>query len=323
MVLLRRAPRLSGAVIARSVAREELIPAAAAANPSARETASQKARMAAVLGLLQHDRAADLVAVRAATRAGMNGSLRALSTSVGTAIAAEPRLAARAPPVVVRAVEAVQRRGDDVVEGVHRVDAPDRGASSSMPGKRRAIASAFGISVCRKCTRVDAVEALADRDARRRRGRAARTPPPRRSAIARARSLLAAEPVEQRAAAERDADRVQRRRGRERTDRREHPADLGVVARVIGARQAIRLAAAAAEVRHDAAPADALRGGASARARSATTSCLRARGTARPAAARRRVAPARRASRSRRSRRRACRCARRRSGTSRRRSNAG
>ena len=129
------------------------------------------------------------------------------------------------------------------------------------------------------------------------------------TSVERARSCSRPSQFEQRAAAQRYADRVQRRRRHARPDRREHPADLGVVARMVGARQAVRLAAAAAEMRNDAAPADRLQARASARAHSATRSCLRARGTARPSAcpAPRRSRPA---SRSRRSRRRAYRRAR-------------
>ena len=54
---------------------------------------------------------------------------------------------------------------------------------------------------------------------------------------------------------------------------------LRVVARVIGARHRSELAAAAAEVRYHAAPAARRRARPSARARSATPSCLRARGS--------------------------------------------
>ncbi len=146
--------------------------------------------------------------------------------------------------------------------------------------------------------------ALADRDAGRhqveRRGHRRR-----RGDRARGVRARAAEPVEQRAAAQRHADRVTSVRARSdaRAHRGEHRADFLVIAGVIGARQAIRLAAAAAKVRNDAAPARAPRASPSAPARNASRSCLRGHGTARPPARRRRVGAHRPASRNPRNRR--------------------
>ena len=67
----------------------------------------------------------------------MNGSLRALSTSVGTAIAGEPRLARRARPIVVGAGEAVQRRGDGVVE--HPTSCARGGSRARVEQARKAL----------------------------------------------------------------------------------------------------------------------------------------------------------------------------------------
>ncbi len=76
----------------------------------------------------------------------------------------EPGLRRRARPVVVGAREAVQRRGDDVVEVPHRAHARDarrveRAGKASCHGER------LRLQRRQEVPRVDAVQALADRDA--------------------------------------------------------------------------------------------------------------------------------------------------------------
>ncbi len=63
-----------------------------------------------------------------------------------------------------------------------------------------------------------------------------------------------AEPLEKRIAAERHANREERRAGRFIAQAPKDPADLLRIARVIGPRQSVRFAGATAKVRHGAAP---------------------------------------------------------------------
>ncbi len=186
--------------------------------------------------------------------AGTKGSLRALSTSVGTSTAGQPRLRRRARPVVVGAREAVQRRRDDVVEVPHRAHARDA-RRVERAGKALCHGERLRLERRQEVPRVDAVEALADRDAGghevERHGHGGR-----RDERARALAAGAPDPVEEGASAERYADRVDRRAGRDaRTDGGEHLPDLLVIARVVRAGPGVGRAAAAAEVRHHAAPA--------------------------------------------------------------------
>src|SRR5205814_10122135 len=102
---------------------------------------------------------------------------------------------------------------------------------------------------CRaKVPGIDAVQALLDGDSRRgeiersRYGSSGSDDP-------RCAMLFSAEPIQERAASERNAHGKQRCARRESPDRLEHPRDLGVITRMIGARATIRLAAAAAEMR--------------------------------------------------------------------------
>ena len=133
-------------------------------------------------------------------------------------------------------------------------------------------------------------------------GPGAPRPPPRSRPRRSAASPRSPSHFAKRIAAERDAGRVERRSAGERLHAPQRPVDLVAVARVIGARQAVGLAAAAAEVEDAAAPA-ALRARApSACARRASSRNPRGRGRGGPRA----CPPGRRRNPRRRNRRRAC-----------------
>src|SRR5262249_15806981 len=166
----------------------------------------------------------------------------------------EPWFAAGTLPIILSPGEAVQRRGDDVVECVHRLHPRDSGGVGQTREAPRD-ADRLGDERAEEVGGGGAVEPDLDGDpgcgeVERRRDRC------RRSYDARCAALLASEPVEQGTAAERNADRKERRKRDETANGGEHPADLGVVSRVIRARQAVWLAAASAKMRYDAAPPD-------------------------------------------------------------------
>jgi hypothetical protein len=82
--------------------------------------------------------------------AGKNGSFFGLTASAGTAMAASQGLAEAAAPVVAGAGEAVQRRGDGVVEFV-QVGGAQHARLVEQAGKARRRAADLAFMVARKC----------------------------------------------------------------------------------------------------------------------------------------------------------------------------
>src|SRR5947209_17545815 len=85
--------------------------------------ARQEADMAAVRGLREHHRVADLVGPRKRMRRH-EWVVPGIEDKGRHGNAGEPWLARRAAPVILGTVESVQRRGHHVVEVVHRFHAP-------------------------------------------------------------------------------------------------------------------------------------------------------------------------------------------------------
>ena len=170
---------------------------------------------------------------------------------------AQVRLGGGAPPVVLGVAEAVQRRGEDVVELVEVA----RGEQARLVEQPRMLAQLrerLGLHRAQEQARVDLpAEPAADRmaareqvDRRAHRGHRAR--------LLRGREAGLLGPAQQGVAAQRDPHR-QHRPALPCRHALEDPVDLLVVTRVVGARREIHLARAAAEVRHRVAPARATR----------------------------------------------------------------
>ena len=158
---------------------------------------------------------------------GRNGSSRALRSSVGTRMRASQRLGARARPVVVGVAEAVQRRGDHVVELAQRARAAHAPPRRRGPGWRASFASALALERREEMARVEAREAAPERVAR---GHEVERRADRRGARRRSRRAVVAalaQPLRERVAAERDAHGVERRAARALARaRRSDPVDL-------------------------------------------------------------------------------------------------
>ena len=210
----------------------------------------REARVAAVSRLLERHARAHFILRR--QRARWDERIVARVEHEGRhADCAQPRLRRCAIPIVIRSREAMQRCSDDIVEVAHRAHAPDlrrvEESRKSLRDRQR-----LGLERRQEVVCIDAIQALADRDAGHgevewrghcgsRRHHARRVAPG------------APEPVQERAAAERHADRVQARcRGDALADRGQHGRDFRMVARVIRTRQPVGLAAATTEMRNDA-----------------------------------------------------------------------
>ena len=166
---------------------------------------------------------------------------------------AQPRCGRRALPVVERAGEPVHRCGEGVIEGKQAAagrDARRIGQARKLPhlGQR------LGPQRAQEVVGVHPVEALAQRmaaggqvEGRADGGAGAQRP--------RRRHRLFARPFGQRIAAQRNAHGEARHLRPALRHLLQHPIDLGAVARVIGARQAIGLAAATAKMHDQALPA--------------------------------------------------------------------
>ena len=171
--------------------------------------------------------------------------------------ARQVRLGRCAGPVVVGVLEAVQWRGEQVVEVV-QVARGQYLLAAEQAGVLGQLGQRLGPHGVEEHAGVDLpVEAAADGVAagrqidRRADGR-------HRTGGGRCAVTGLFGPAQQRVAAQRDADRVDRRTGLQ-AQALQDPADLLEVARVVGARAAVELARAAAEMRHRHLPAGALR----------------------------------------------------------------
>ncbi len=212
--------------------------------------------MAAVRRLPQRHRRADLVRRR---QAGCRheGVVARVEQQRGHADARQVRPGRRALPVVEHAGKAVQWRGVGVIEVVERARA-GHALAVEQPRVARPLGERLGLHRAQEMRRVEqAVEAAANGQpaglqVQRRADRGQRG----HRRASRAAGLLG--PAQQRVAAQRDADRVQRP-AVARAQALEQPADLGVVARVVGARRQVGLARAAAKMRHRVGPAGAAR----------------------------------------------------------------
>ena len=148
----------------------------------------------------------------AAPAPARTGRCSAFSTSAGMRIACRCGLAERARPVVVGVAEAVQRRGEDVVE---LVQVARREQALAVEQARDAAPAwpAPWLHRAQEHARVDLpVEAAADGVGRRRPGRAASEIAATAAAVDAAALAGLLGPAQQRIAAERDADGEQRRR---------------------------------------------------------------------------------------------------------------
>ena len=171
--------------------------------------------------------------------------------------ARQVRLGRCAGPVVLGVLEAMQWRGEQVVEVV-QVARGQHLLAAEQAGVLGQLGQCLGPHGVEEHAGVDLpVEAAADGVAagrqidRRADGR-------HRTGGGRCAVTGLFGPAQQRVAAQRDADRVDRRTGLQ-AQALQDPADLLEVARVVGARAAVELARAAAEMRHRHLPAGALR----------------------------------------------------------------
>ena len=150
--------------------------------------------------------------------------------------------------VVVCVFEPVQRRREHVVEGIQVARGQQRRAVEQARVLRQ-FAHGFGLHAAQEHGGVDQpVEAAADRPAAGRQVQRRADAGHRVGQTGGMRAGLAG-PAHQRIASERDAHGQLGSRMLV-TQARQDPADLFMVARVVGARAAIELAAAASEVRH-------------------------------------------------------------------------
>ena len=182
--------------------------------------------------------------------AGTNGSLQRVQRQSGNADAVQVRLGRGAGVVVVGVAETVQRRGEDVVELVEVARGQQLARDRTGPGAASSLRKRLGLHAAQEHGGVDQpVEAAPDGDGRRRPGRAASRPmpPPRparaASSPASPAQRISALPPSDTPTATSGPPCCSRRRGQD-------PADLFVVARVVGPRPLVELAAAAAKMRH-------------------------------------------------------------------------
>ena len=174
--------------------------------------------------------------------------------------AAEPRLARRTRPVVFGIAESVHRRGVRVVVLMQHCGGRAIDRHRAMPGKRAELCQRLRLSVREEHARVEPVEAAPQRHAASRQvERLNRSTPRLRRTAHPPRARRATWPARCRRA------RCRRRAAARRASRVQAPQDpvgLVGVARVVRARQQVGFAAAAAEVRHQRAPAAVGRSGA-------------------------------------------------------------
>ena len=143
-------------------------------------------------------------------------------------------------PVIVGAGKAVQRRGDEIVELIERACLA-QGAFVEQSGKALELGEGRRFECVQEIPRIDGVEAARKMVAAG--GEVEGRADGSGSFDDRCGGgLLLAEPLEQRVAAQRDADGVNRPCRLADLDAAENPVDLVAVAGMIGARQAVRLA---------------------------------------------------------------------------------
>ena len=171
--------------------------------------------------------------------------------------AREPGLARGPGPVVQRSGVAVDRGGVVVVEVVHRAHRA-QALGIEQPGEAPQLVLDLGLERGEEHERVETVEATRNRRAASHEVQGAAD----RGGCRHEGCVLGAlaQPLGEDVAAQRDAHRVQRRDGVARVHLAQDPVGLVAVTRVVGARQAVGLAAAASEVSHHAAPAAVGRG---------------------------------------------------------------
>src|SRR3990172_1796713 len=165
----------------------------------------------------------------------------------------QPRLRARARPVVRGVAKTVERGGHDIVELAQRARARDPLAIEE-PRETRELGGALALQGREEVARVDQVESAPKGVTRRReiergghRGRRAHDRARRATALA--------QPFEQRISAQGHAHRIEGRRSSLPGQAPQHPVDLGAIARTVCAREPIQLAAATAKVRQRRPPA--------------------------------------------------------------------
>ena len=164
----------------------------------------------------------------------------------------QPGLAGGFAPVIGGVAIAVQRRGDQRVEGFDAVERLQR-CPVVQAGKSIQLGQRLAFQRGQKVGGIDAGKAAIQRGARRRQVERCGNRRRRVQHFRRCGALFA-QPFQQRVAAQRYAGGEQRR-GVVLPQSAQDVADFGAVAGVIGARQAVRFAGTAAKMRHDAAPA--------------------------------------------------------------------